>query len=281
MHTSLISAAELAAHLSDRSWLVIDCRFDLANPNAGETAYAASHIPGALYAHLDRDLSAPITASTGRHPLPSPEKFAATLSSWGVTPQTQVVVYDADVGMYASRLWWMLRWVGHEAVAVLDGGFRAWTAADRPTSTAVSRREPATFHPRPNRDAWADADEVAKRANDPAWRVLDARATERFNGSVEPLDAVAGHIPGARNHPFMTNIFEGKLASRDTLRQRFDASQASVGDDHTIVMCGSGVTACHLLLALEVIGKRGARLYPGSWSEWIRDPSRPVAKDSG
>jgi len=278
MHKTLVSVATLAAHLDDPSWLVIDCRFDLANPSAGEKAFQDGHIPGAIYAHLDRDLAAPVTAATGRHPLPEPGAFAAKLGAWGVGANTQVVAYDNDVGMYAARLWWMLRWLGHEAVAVLDGGFKAWTAAGMSTSTAVTTRAPRTFVARPNRDMWADATEVAERSRDPSWRLLDARAPERFRGEVEPIDTIAGHVPGARNHPFALNVSEGRFASAEEIRRRFDASQSGVGDARTIAMCGSGVTACHLLLAMEVAGKPGARLYPGSWSEWIRDPSRPIEK---
>ena len=278
MHTTLVSVATLASHIDDPSWLIVDCRFDLTNPSAGEAAFAATHIPGAIYAHLDRDLAGPVTPQTGRHPLPEPDVFAATLSRWGVTPTTQVVAYDADIGMYAARLWWMLRWVGHEQAAVLDGGFNAWTAAGLPTSNEIATREPHPFVARPNRDMWVDADELAQRVGDHAWRVLDARAPERFRGDIEPIDTVAGHVPGARNHPFALNVAGGRLAAPEELRRRFEASQEGVPDDRTIAMCGSGVTACHLLLAMEVAGKRGARLYPGSWSEWIRDPSRPVAR---
>jgi thiosulfate/3-mercaptopyruvate sulfurtransferase len=279
MHTTLVSVATLATHIDDPQWLIVDCRFDLANPTAGENAFAQSHIAGAIYAHLDRDLSAPIAAATGRHPLPDPHTFAARLSAWGVGANTQVVAYDDDVGMYASRLWWMLRWLGHAAVAVLDGGFKAWTAAGmRVSATPTPPRTQQTFIARPTRAAWVDASEVAARARDPAWRVLDARAPERFRGAVEPIDAVAGHVPGARNHPFLWNVAGGRFAAVDELRARLDASQAGVPDAQTIAMCGSGVTACHLLLAMQVAGKSGARLYPGSWSEWIRDPTRPIEK---
>ncbi len=278
---TLISAAELAPHLADPDWLVIDCRFELGKPDTGERAYDAGHIPHAIYAHLDRDLAAPVTPATGRHPLPQPEKFAATLASWGMTPATQVVAYDADNAAYASRLWWLLRWVGHDAVAVLDGGFKAWTTAGLPTSTDVPRRSPGHFVARPDRDMWLDAREVAERLQRADWRLLDARAPERFAGKVEPIDPVAGHVPGARNHPFATNLgSDGRFGAAHELRDRFTQSQAGVADDHTIVMCGSGVTACNLLLAMEHAGKRGARLYAGSWSEWIRDPSRGVAKES-
>jgi len=262
---TLISAAELAPHVADPDWLVVDCRFELGKPETGERAYAAGHIPHAVYAHLDRDLADPVTPQTGRHPLPQPERFAATLASWGMTPTTQVVAYDADNAAYAARLWWLLRWVGHEAVAVLDGGFKAWIAAGLPTTTEIPRRRAGHFVAHPNRDMWFDAREVAERVQRADWRLLDARAPERFSGQVEPIDPVAGHVAGARNHPL----------------RRFEQSQDGVADDHTIVMCGSGVTACNLLLAMEAAGKRGAKLYAGSWSEWIKDPSRPVEKKSG
>jgi thiosulfate/3-mercaptopyruvate sulfurtransferase len=277
--TTLISPAELAPHLADADWLVVDCRFELGKPETGERAYAAGHLPHAIYAHLDRDLAAPVTPRTGRHPLPEPEKFAATLAGWGLTPATQVVAYDADNSAYAARLWWLLRWVGHEAVAVLDGGFKAWNAAGLPTSTETPRRRAGHFIARPNRDMWLDAGEVAERVRHEDWRLLDARAPERFAGTVEPIDPVAGHVAGARNHPFASNLgSDSRFAPAPQLRERFEQTQAGVADDHTIVMCGSGVTACNLLLAMEAAGKRGARLYAGSWSEWIRDPSRPIKK---
>jgi thiosulfate/3-mercaptopyruvate sulfurtransferase len=274
---TLISAAELAPQVADPDWLVVDCRFELGKPATGERAYAAGHIPHAVYAHLDRDLAAPVTAETGRHPLPHPDKFAATLARWGLTPATQVVAYDADNSAYAARLWWLLRWVGHEAVAVLDGGFQAWTAAGLPTTTEIPRPRAGHFVARPNREMWLDAHEVAERVQRADWRLLDARAPERFSGQVEPIDPVAGHVAGARNHPFASNLgSDGRFAPAQELRRRFEQSQEGVADEHTIVMCGSGVTACNLLLAMEAAGKRGARLYAGSWSEWIRDPSRPI-----
>jgi thiosulfate/3-mercaptopyruvate sulfurtransferase len=279
---SLIPVAELAPHVADPDWLIVDCRFELGKPETGERAYAAGHIPHAIYAHLDRDLASAVTPQTGRHPLPDPDEFAALLAGWGMTPATQVVAYDADNAAYAARLWWLLRWVGHEAVAVLDGGFKAWTAAGLPTTTEVPRRPPGRFAARPNRDMWLDAREVAERVQRADWRLLDARAPERFAGAVEPIDPVAGHVPGARNHPFASNLgSDSRFAPAQELQRRFAQSQDGVADDHTIVMCGSGVTACNLLLAMEAAGKRGARLYAGSWSEWIRDAQRPVAKGAG
>jgi thiosulfate/3-mercaptopyruvate sulfurtransferase len=279
MYSTLISAAELARHTSEENWLIVDCRFDLARPQAGEAAYRQAHIPGAVYAHLDRDLAGAITPTSGRHPLPDPNAFAITLGSWGVDSSTQVVAYDADNAAYAARLWWLLRWVGHRAVAVLDGGLRAWTAAGLPTTAEIPTRRATRFEAHPRRDAWLSTDEVAERVGKPDWRLLDARAPERFAGEVEPIDPVAGHVPGARNHPFATNLTaDARFAAAEQLRAQFERSQAGVADDHTIVMCGSGVTACNLLLALEVAGKPGARLYAGSWSEWIRDRARAVAK---
>ncbi|MGH8176293.1 MAG: sulfurtransferase [Steroidobacter sp.] len=279
MHTTLISAStDLARHTSGPAWLFVDCRFDLADPKAGQAHHRAGHIPGAVYAHLDRDLAGPVTATSGRHPLPTPESFAATLSAWGVSNTTQVIAYDADTGMFAARLWWLLRWVGHRAVAVLDGGYRAWLAAGLRGSADIPTRTPTHFVARPDRSAWLETKEVADKVARSGWRLLDARAPERFAGEVEPLDTVAGHIPGAVNHPYASNLTtDGRLLGADQLAARFDQSQHGVNNDHTIAMCGSGVTACHLLLALELAGKSGAKLYAGSWSEWIRDPSRPVA----
>lgn len=279
MHNTLVSATELALHLDDANSLIVDCRFDLTRPVAGEEAYRSSHIPGAVYAHLDRDLSSPITPTSGRHPLPTPQQFAAALGRWGVTSRTQIVAYDADVGSLAARLWWLARWIGHDNIAVLDGGFKAWQAAALPVTAAVPSRTATQFEPRPARDAWLDAAQVAERVRRKDWRLLDARAPERFAGEVEPLDPVAGHVAGARNHPFAGSIgADGRFLAAAQLRERFAASQAGVADDYTIAMCGSGVTACHLLLALEIAGKPGAKLYAGSWSEWIRDAARPVRK---
>ena len=297
---TLIGAADLHSRLSnpgrpDADRLIVDCRFDLAAPEAGEAAWRESHLPGAIHAHLDRDLSGPLTPSAGRHPLPEPGRFSATLGRWGVTPTTQVIAYDADSGAYASRLWWLMRWVGHRKVAVLDGGFKAWQAAGLPLDTGLdtglnaglsarmpARRAANDYPVRPDRDAWMDAREVAAALQRADWRLLDARAPERFAGTVEPIDPIAGHVPGAVNHPFGDSLRpDGRFATAEVLRRRFEESQRGAADDHTIVMCGSGVTACHLLLAMNVAGKPGARLYAGSWSEWIRDPSRPIAKGPG
>ena len=278
MHSTLISAQQLHAHMGDPQWVIIDCRFDLTMPDAGQHAYAVAHIPGAVYAHLNRDLSAPVSSSSGRHPLPAPHTFARQMAEWGIANDSQVVVYDADSGAYAARLWWMSRWLGHDAVAVLDGGFKAWQAAQLPVSCATPSRSRTDFvaHPRP--ETAVGATEVARRSMDADWRVIDARAPERFAGEIEPIDSIAGHVPGARNHPFSRNLNgDSTFRSRDALRSLFAPVLQQTPASQLIAMCGSGVTACHTLLALEHAGFTGAKLYPGSWSEWIRDSSRPIA----
>jgi thiosulfate/3-mercaptopyruvate sulfurtransferase len=282
MFNTLIEAEQLAEFSASANWLVVDCRFDLGNPEAGAAAYAKGHIPHAIYAHLDRDLSGPITDSSGRHPLPSPTSLAATFGGWGITADTQVIAYDADTGAYAARLWWLLRWLGHEHVAVLNGGLKAWCASSLPLSASVSAaRARSQFQAVVNDAMWLDTAAIAALAEDPRWCLLDARAPERFSGAVEPIDKLAGHIPGARNLPFLRSLAaDGRFLPAPQLHAHFAAAQQDVADTHTIAMCGSGVTACHLLLAMEAAGKRGARLYAGSWSEWIRDPQRPVATGS-
>lgn len=277
MTTPLISVPELQARLTDV--VIVDCRFDLMKPAAGEAAYASGHIPGARYAHLDRDLSSPITPTTGRHPLPDPEALALKLGTWGVSNTSTVVAYDADNGMFAARLWWLLRWLGQDRAAVLDGGLKAWLQAQGPMSIERHVASEAVFTARRCDDMVVSANEVAARVVRADWRVLDARADERYRGEVEPIDAVAGHIPGARNHPFALNLnANGQFLPPAELSARYRNSLTGVGPEQTIAMCGSGVTACHTLLALEVAGMRGAKLYAGSWSEWIRDPQRPVAR---
>jgi thiosulfate/3-mercaptopyruvate sulfurtransferase len=277
--TTLIDPATLAGHLDDPDLVLIDCRFALDNVNWGEKEYAAQHIPGAVYAHLDRDLSGAKSGTNGRHPLPDPAALATTLGGLGVDAGVQVVAYDQDSGIFASRLWWLMRWLGHDAVAVLDGGFAAWLAEGRPTTS--DRTEPAlrrfTGHPRP--ELLADADEIAQHLGQAGWRLLDARAPERFRGDSEPLDKAAGHIPGAANHFYQGNLDErGRFRQPAALRTQLEKATGDVGADHVIAYCGSGVTACHNLLALEHAGLPGARLYVGSWSEWSSDPSRPTAK---
>lgn len=278
LHTTLITPAQLAGNLSDPEWLVADCRFELGKPDAGREAWLASHIPGAIHADLERDLSAPVTATTGRHPLPPVDDLAATLSRFGIGERTQVVCYDAGSAAYAARLWWILRYLGHDAVAVLDGGFAAWVEEGRPVSTAVAARAPSRFVARPRPGMLVDAAGVAA-ALACGERLVDVRGAERFAGTVEPIDAVAGHVPGALNLPYLDNLdARGRFRPPAALAGRWrDATGGAPGRD-AICMCGSGVTACQQLLALEAAGITGARLYAGSWSEWIRDPARPIAR---
>ena len=285
MHTTLISAADLQQRLHDPDVIIVDCRFELsinkASVEAGRNAYRHSHIPGALYAHLNEDLSGPISQGTGRHPLPDARVLASTFSRWGIDNTKQVITYDADNGAMAARLWWLLRWLGHDGVAVLNGGLKGWLAAGFDTSNAVFAPRATHFTGMPQASMVVDAKEVGARAMQSDWRVLDARAPERFAGKSEPIDPVAGHIPGAVNYPMSLNVqSNGQWQPAATLRTQFVATLGSVTGSHTIAMCGSGVTASHNLLALEIAGIHGAKLYAGSWSEWITDSSRPVATES-
>ena len=278
-YTTLIETPALADSLDDPSLAIVDCRFDLKDTGAGERAYASGHIPGAVYAHVDRDLSAEKTGTNGRHPLPDVQTFASTLGRLGIDAGTQVVVYDQDSGGFASRLWWMLRWLGHDAVALLNGGFAKWLAEGRPTTAGVDVRTPRIFVPHPQPQMVATAEDVSTMVGQKAWRLLDARAPERFRGEVEPVDKVAGHIPGAVNVPFLENLdASGVFKPAADLAARFQEASGSTPADHVVVYCGSGVTACQNLLALEHAGLHGARLYPGSWSEWSSDPSRPMTR---
>lgn len=276
-HTTLVDAAQLEAHLSDAAWCVIDCRHDLGNPSAGYAAYRAGHVPGAVFAHLDEDLSGEITPATGRHPLPPREHLAATFREWGIDDDTQIVAYDAQGGSFAARLWWLARWLGHERVAVLDGGWQAWLAATNWTSIEEPDRPAGHFSLRPPLAALADAEQVLARLGDAGTLLVDARAPERYAGTVEPIDPVAGHIPGAVNRCWQHNLQDGRFKPAGALRAEFDALLAGLPAAAVIHQCGSGVTAAHNALAMEIAGLPGAALYAGSWSEWIRDPARPVA----
>ena len=277
--TTLINSETLAAHLADPAFATIDCRYSLDDEKWGEREYVARHVPGAVYAHLGHDLAGTRTGRNGRHPLPDAAVLRRTFGRLGISREVQVVAYDQDTGMYASRLWWLLRWLGHDAVAVLDGGFTRWLAQGRPTSAGEETRAAREFTGSPRSEMSVGADEVAKLLKNRGWRLVDARAPERYRGDTEPIDKVAGHIPGASNHFFKWNLDEGgAFRSPEELRHRLQAALGEVPPEHVVCYCGSGVTACHNLLALEHAGLRGAKLYPGSWSEWSSDPSRPMEK---
>ncbi|KDB09323.1 3-mercaptopyruvate sulfurtransferase [Burkholderia sp. lig30] len=279
-YTTLISAANLAELLaaSADSVAVFDCRFDLADTGAGEAAYAAGHLPGAQYLHLDRDLSGRKTGKNGRHPLPSRDALVAALVDRGLKHGQQVVVYDAQGGMYAARLWWLLRWLGHNSVAVLDGGMQAWEAACEPMTTDVSRIPVGNFRAQPPLEVTVDAQAVLANLTSRARIVIDARSPDRYRGENETLDRVGGHIPGALNRFFKDNLTaDGRFKSGHELRETFSALLDGTEPNRVILQCGSGVTACHNALAMEIAGLHGAALYPGSWSEWSADPARPVA----
>ena len=276
-YTTLISTAALSLRLDDPELVVVDCRYALGSPDWGEDAWAAGHIRGAVYADLERDLSGPKTGKNGRHPLPDVAALARTFGRFGISGGSQVVAYDQDTGMFASRLWWLLRWLGHDEVAVLDGGFAKWGAEHRPFSVESDRPAATNFQPMVRPHMVATLSAVADRHADPNWRLIDARAPERYSGETEPLDKVAGHIPGATNYFFQGNLNEnGTFRKPEQLRQQLQAALGSAQPDHAICYCGSGVTACHNLLALEHAGISGVRLYPGSWSEWSSDPARPT-----
>jgi thiosulfate/3-mercaptopyruvate sulfurtransferase len=284
--TTLIDVASLRELMTTPGIVVLDCRFDLGAPDAGREAYRRGHIPGARYVDLNRDLSAPVSAASGRHPLPDPQALAALFRGLGVIANAQVIVYDESNGSFAARAWWLLRWLGHSKVAVLDGGMSAWlreggaTESGEPARAAAGQSAAASAATvQVDRRAALGADELIAALENPRTLLIDARAPERYAGAVEPIDAVAGHIPGAVNHPFSTNLrSDGRFLPPEDLARRWRDRLGKASPADVIVMCGSGVTACHNLLALERAGLPGARLYAGSWSEWIRDPRRPVAR---
>lgn len=276
-YSALISIEQLASLQAAHAPLVLlDCSFDLADPAAGERAYAAGHVPGSFYAHLDRDLAGMKTGRNGRHPLPLREEFAATVGRWGIGPQTQVVCFDAQGLPYAARAWWMLHWLGHRAAAVLDGGLAAWTGSGRPLSSEPASALDRGPYPMSSETMpTVTASELL--ASLPTVRVVDARAGERFRGEIEPLDTVAGHIPGATNRFFKNNLgADGHFRPAAELRAEFEAWGTAARE--VVHQCGSGVTACHNLLAMAHAGLPGSRLYPGSWSEWSAHPELPVER---
>jgi len=278
--TTLISAKDLALHVNDQDWVVLDCRHDLADPNAGRAAYAEGHIPGAQFVHLDFDLSGnklnEIGAFCGRHPLPDRDVFVAKLRSWGINNTTQVVAYDAQGGIFAARLWWMLRWIGHTSAAVLNGGVQAWKAAGQSLATGAPAVRRGTIHEQAALVKTVNAHDVQMNIMSKQKTLVDARSPDRFRGENETLDPVGGHIPGAINRFFKDNLQEdGCFKSPSQLHDEW--AQLITDPRTSIMQCGSGVTACHNLLALEVAGMSGAALFAGSWSEWCIDPRRPVA----
>ncbi|MGE5470728.1 MAG: sulfurtransferase [Bacteroidota bacterium] len=276
--TTLVDAATLAAHLDDPHWLVVDVRHQLADTAYGERVYGEGHIPGAVFLHCDRDLSGPMNGRNGRHPLPLPEKLAQRLGEIGVGPHTQVVVYDDAQGMIAGRLWWLLRWLGHDSVALLDGGLQAWTAAGGQFTEIRPTLRPCRFVARPG-DLTVDAEAVLAHSETPQMHLVDARAPDRFRGENETLDRIGGHIPGAVNRFFRENLqTDGRFKPAAELRAEWLAVLAGAEPDEVVHQCGSGVSACHNILAMEIADLPGSRLYPGSWSEWCSDTGRPVAR---
>ncbi|HUS95073.1 MAG TPA: sulfurtransferase [Patescibacteria group bacterium] len=278
-YSTLISAQALSEQINNPDWVIIDCRFSLAEPDRGRRDYEEAHIPGAVYAHLNTDLSGPhIPGQTGRHPLPDIETFSASLSRWGVGPDIQVALYDDGGGAIAARLWWMLRFLGHSPVAVLNGGWQFWIAEKRPTRSGTETYQPRNFTPLPRVQMISVTQEVDQLRATPDGRVFDSRSADRFLGFNETIDPVAGHIPGAISAPYQENIGPDDLfLSKEQLHQRFLTLLDGVPPEQAVFYCGSGVTAAHNLLALAYAGLGDARLYVGSWSEWITDPERPIA----
>jgi thiosulfate/3-mercaptopyruvate sulfurtransferase len=277
-YNTLISCKTLNNHLNQPDWVIIDCRFSLANPTQGKNTYQHGHIPHARYAHLDYDLSSSVTPFTGRHPLPDFRVLVKKLGHWGVSNHTQVIVYDDAGGAFAGRLWWMLRyWLGHEKVAVLDGGIQSWQTHFGLVTT-LPQIKPTTFRPYLNDTQWFTATRVQNALAQKNICLIDARTPERFRGEVELIDFVAGHIPYALNRPFQSNLDKsGLFLSAEKLHSQFQLLIGNMPPENVVHYCGSGVTACHNLLAMEYAGLSGSKLYAGSWSEWIRNQNRSIS----
>lgn len=275
----LVSTAELAQHLNDPDWVVLDCQHDLMNHHLGREGYARGHVPGARFVDMEADMAGAKTGTNGRHPLPTPEALTATFSRLGISSATRVVAYDNSQNTYAGRVWWSLRYMGHMNVAVLDGGLGKWNAEGRPLSTETPAPRPAVFTGRPNDAMKVDAATIVAHLGKPGMTVIDARTAERYAGEQEPIDPVAGHIPGAKLRFWKGNINpDGTYKPAAELRAAFEALAGGVPPGEVVHQCGSGVSACHNLIAMEIAGLTGSRLYPGSWSEWCADPARPVAR---
>lgn len=279
MHfTSIISAENTFQNLANPNWRVFDCRFDLQDENAGLTKYKLRHIPGAIYADLNKDLSAPVSDNSGRHPLPDIQDITHKFGLWGVTPETQVVVYDDVYGSYAARLWWMLRWLGHKNVALLNGGLTEWERLQLPVTKDITEPQVTTFTGKPDMSMIAEVSLIEQSLSSPNIALIDVRDPDRYQGLREPIDKIAGHVPGAINIPWKTNLDEnGLYLEKARLLPHYSETIHETDSNALVFMCGSGVTACHSLVALEILGFRGAKLYPGSWSEWIQNPGHPVA----
>ena len=279
MHTTLISSDVLAEHLVDPSWLIADCRYNLTDETWGRSQYETAHVPGAVFVDVAHDLAGQRTGTNGRHPLPAVEDMAATFGRLGIADDTQVVAYDQEAGAFASRFWWMLRYLGHDAVAVLDGGFAKWTREGRPVRGGVETRPPASFTQRLRKQMRVTVDETFAHLGDPSVVLIDARSPDRYAGNPDPLDQVPGHIPGARNRFYRHNISDaGTMRPASELRADYEGVLEGRPPSDVVMYCGSGVTACHNLLAMEHAGLPGAKLFAGSWSEWEADPKRPIAK---
>jgi len=278
---TLIQTQELWNLIGDPGLVIVDCRFNLTDPAWGFEEYTQIHITGAIYAHLDHDLSGPISEKTGRHPLPDPIAFAQKLASWGVDQTKQVVAYDTVGGAFAARLWWLLRYFGFTKVAVLDGGLEKWVKENRPVKSGIEKGAPLTAAPflSTQSELLVTTSEMIKIQQNTSYRMIDARSRERYLGELEPIDPVPGRIPGSLNRFHGDNLQQDTtLKPADVLRQEFSTLLGGITPQNTVVYCGSGVTSCHHLLAMETAGLKGARLYLGSWSEWIRDPARPIAR---
>jgi thiosulfate/3-mercaptopyruvate sulfurtransferase len=274
----LVTTEELAAHLGDLDWIVVDARHELTDPKRGPAAYAAGHVPGAYFMHTDYDLSGEKTGKNGRHPLPDIDTFAAKMNAMGLAPEKQVVVYDDLAGNFAVRLWWLLRWLGHDKVALLDGGFPLWAKEARPLNKDVPPPRQGSFVPRPHLGDTVDIDFVDRFREDPSLKLIDARAGERFKGLNETIDPVAGHVPGAINRFWKDNLNpDGTFKKPEKLRTELLALLGPTEAEDAVHMCGSGVTSCHNMFAMALAGLSPGRLYPGSWSEWCADTSRPIA----
>ena len=277
IYQTIISVEDLNNNLSNQDWFIFDCRFLLKEPEGGLNKFNRGHIPGAQFADMDKDLASAMTPTSGRHPLPDPNELIKKLQSWGVNNSSQVICYDDLSGAFAARMWWLLKWLGHDKVAVLDGGIDKWTASDLPLEKDVKQREDGTFSGQANNEMWVDVSFIQQQLEENKINLLDARSTDRFTAKDTKTDPVAGHVPGAMSFAFAGNLSkQGVFLSAEELQNRFADVFSNSRNKEVINMCGSGVTACHNLLAMSIAGLPMTRLFVGSWSEWIKDKSRPV-----